>query len=376
MRTINHEGLLAEVCAAIEKSPWAAVDCEADSLHHYVEKLCLLQVSIPGEDYVIDPLVPLDLSSLAHQLSKKSLILHGADFDIRILNRFYGFKPTEVFDTMIAAQLLGYEKQGLADLALKHCGIALSKKAQRADWSERPLDDELIDYAAKDTHYLKRISDNMKAELVGLGRLEWLKQCCERLIIATTRSDEKKAEREHPWQIKGSKELSARSLAILKTLWHWREEEARRRDRPSFKVLHAEVMVHIAKWAAENHGKDVTLLPGAPRNVKGEHRDSLNRLVKEGWSAPPLRYMEVKKVFKGKRPDENSKKRLATLKEVRQQIAAELKIQPGVLVTNAGLEAVALEAPKSLEAIKGMGFFMPWQVDVLGVPFLKIVTGP
>lgn len=375
MRYVTSFDVLAQVVQSVQASPWAAVDCEADSLHHYVEKLCLLQVSIPGADFVIDPLVPLDLAPLAHLLSKKPLILHGADFDIRILNRSYGFKPKEVFDTMIAAQLLGYEKQGLADLALKHCGIALSKKAQRADWSERPLDDELINYAAKDTHYLKRISENMKAELAGLGRLEWLTQCCERLIVATTRTDEKKAEREHPWQIKGSKELPGRALAILKVLWHWREEEARRRDRPSFKILHAEVMVHIAKWAAENHGKDVAVLPGAPRNVRGEHRDSLNRLVKEGWNALPLHYMEVKKVFKGKRPDENSKKRLAALKETRQQMAAELKIQPGILVTNAGLEALALEAPRSLEAIKGMGLLMPWQVELLGPPFLKIATG-
>ena len=159
-----------------------AVDTEADSLHHYIEKLCLVQVSVPEEDMVIDPLVSLDLKPLVELLNRKSLILHGADFDIRILKRFYAFEPREIFDTMIAAQLLGYEKQGLADLAEKHCGVVLSKSAQKADWSVRPLNEKLLLYAANDTHYLLPLRAKLQEELEALGRDGWHRQSCAKLL--------------------------------------------------------------------------------------------------------------------------------------------------------------------------------------------------
>jgi ribonuclease D len=173
LKYITDPESLEFACKKISASPWTAVDTEADSLHHYIEKLCLVQVSIVDEDYVIDPLTALELGPLVRILEKKELLLHGSDFDLRILKRFYQFSPPTVFDTMVAAQLLGYEKQGFADLADRHCEVKLSKKAQRADWAERPLSEELLTYAANDTHYLKLIADKMKQELKDAGRLEW-----------------------------------------------------------------------------------------------------------------------------------------------------------------------------------------------------------
>ncbi len=216
----NPEAL--EVCSLkIQSAPWAAVDTEADSLHHYHEKLCLLQVSIPSEDYVIDPLKNLELGSLVRILEKKALLLHGADFDVRILRRFFNFSPINVFDTMIAAQLLGYEKQGFADLAEKHCQVKLSKKAQRADWSERPLSEELLTYAANDTHYLKPIADKIREELVQTGRLDWHRQFCERMVQSAISEKEAKSPVGLEWQLKGSKDLTPAALTILRELWNW-----------------------------------------------------------------------------------------------------------------------------------------------------------
>lgn len=371
MKYIDTAEQLARVCQAVAASPWTAVDTEADSLHHYQEKLCLLQVSIPDEDFVIDPLVSVDLEPLVRILSEKPLILHGADFDIRILKRFYGLVPREVFDTMIAAQLLGYEKQGLADLARIHCNVALSKSSQKADWSKRPLDEKLLAYAANDTHYLRHISLQMREELISKGRLEWQVQNCAKLIKALSRDDERKSERENAWQIKGSKLLSGRALSILKQIWSWREEEAKRRDRPSFKILHSETLIEIADWAQKHADADVAHLPNAPRNVKGDLRETLNRLIQEAQSLPEARFIQEKRSFEGKRMDAGGKNRFLLLREEREKITTELKIQPSLLATNATLEILAGEHPKNLKALSDLDCLLPWQLEIAGERFIQ-----
>ncbi len=141
---------------------------------------------------MIDPLVPLDLSALAVILENKFLLYHGADFDVRILKKTTPFRPKKMFDTMLAAQLLGYDGCGLADLANKICGVRLSKAAQKADWSRRPLTKDLLEYAVGDTKYLERIYLQMKKELQKLGRLEWHRQACERLLRNLNAAEESK----------------------------------------------------------------------------------------------------------------------------------------------------------------------------------------
>ncbi len=372
MRYINQPAFLAEALARIQVSPWVAVDTEADSLHHYFEKLCLMQISTADEDFVIDPLVPLDLGPLASLLSGKRLILHGADFDLRILKKTYGFAPSDIFDTMIAAQFLGYEKQGLSDLALKHCGVVLPKSAQKADWSERPLDEDLLAYAANDTHYLKTIADKMSEELTALGRLEWHRQTCQKLIRTIQLSKEDKNDPELAWQIKGSKELSGPALTILKELWRWREAEAKRRDRPSFKVMNSDILINIAKWSGENPGLDVALMSKAPRHVKHEHRETLNRILDEAKAMPQQQYARKAVLNKSKPLTEASKKRFDLMKTEREKVAAELKIQPSLLATNAVLETLSLETPKNYEALEALSYLMPWQIEVMGETFLKV----
>ncbi|MGH7198356.1 MAG: ribonuclease D [Candidatus Omnitrophota bacterium] len=375
MKYIDRDDLLAEACRAIRESPWAAVDTEADSLHHYYEKLCLVQVSVPGEDFLIDPLSSLDLSPLIGALNPKPILMHGADFDIRMLRRSGGFLPREVFDTMIAAQLLGHEGQGLADLVQKYCGETLSKVSQKADWSRRPLDDKLMTYAWKDTHYLSTVSDNLRKELSALGRTEWHRQCCARLVESLTSGGEERKPSEHPWQIKGSKQLSGRALAVLKELWMWREEEAKRRDRPTFKVLHSETLVDIARWAEKAPGADVAALPNAPRNVRGEHREALNRALSRSRALPPLAFVAEKKPAhkRRRRLDANDEKILESLKKERQEIAAELKIQPSLLATNAVLEIFAAERPQTPEGIRALDCLMPWQAEILSKALLKVL---
>ena len=373
MKYIDTPELLKEAVSLISASSWAALDTEADSLHHYLEKLCLVQVTAAAGDFVIDPLVSLDLSPLAQVLAGKFLILHGADFDIRMLKRASLFEPVKIFDTMIAAQLLGYPKQGLADLAEKHCGVSLSKSSQKADWSKRPLDEKLLTYAANDTHYLRDIQSVMEKELRELGRLEWHSQACAKLLESLQEARLPK-DPAREWQVKGSKDLKGLALTVFKALWYWREEEAKRRDRPSFKILNAEYLSEIARWTEKNPGNDIAQWKEAPRNVKGEYREALNRLVANAKSLPQAQwvYPETKKPRKKWGEHENQK--ISALKSEREKIALELKVHPSLLATNAELETIVAAFPRDRASLEAAGCLLPWQIETIGEKFLKVLN--
>ena len=381
MRFIDKPEDFAEVSAKILSADWAAVDTEADSLHHYVEKLCLIQISVPGEDYVIDPLAPLKLADFFRALSSRELIFHAADSDIRLIKKAARFSPKRIFDTMLAAQVLGYEKIGLQNLAERHCGVQLSKTEQKADWSERPLDEKLVRYAANDTHYLRTISEAMKEELAKLGRLEWHRQQCEKLLETLESLKPSENDPAVAWQIKGAKALSGKALTILKELWFWRDGLARKKDRPAFKVLNSEYLLEIAKWAAEHPHTDIGQWKNAPRNVQREHRDALNALLERADRLPQAVLESAPSATKRggfggkKRWTDRESRILGELKAVRDKHAAELKIHPSLIATNAVLETLASEKPRHASAFKSVGL-LPWQIDIAGEDLLKKLSIP
>ncbi len=364
----------AEASKKILASSWAAVDTEADSLHHYSEKLSLLQVSISDEDYVIDPLTPLPLSEFLLKLSEKDLIFHAADSDVRLLKKACPFSPKKVFDTMIAAQILGYPKIGLADLAERHCGLKLSKAEQKADWSGRPLEAKLIAYAANDTHYLKTISDAMREELRGLGRLDWHSQQCAKLLETLEALKPEETDRSAAWQIKGAKNLKGKALTFLKEFWGWREMMAEQRDKPPFKILNSEYLVQMAEWAAQNPGMDIGDWKTAPRNVKGEHRSALNAVISKAQTLPQAVLELPKRKFPKVKWTDKENQILNEFKTTREKFAAELKLNASLIATNATLENLAIQKPKDLEQMKRSGILLPWQMDVAGQEFLKVLN--
>lgn len=374
LRFIQTQAGLKDACRVIAASSWAAIDAEADSLHHYVEKLCLLQVSVKGGDYVIDPLVPLDLRELAKVLEGKFLLFHGADFDIRMLKKTAPFMPKQMFDTMLAAQLLGYEKFGLADLAYKICGVKLSKSAQKADWSRRPLTPDLLEYAAGDTKYLERIYTQMKKELQKLGRFEWHRQACDRVLanLNSAPVDDSKDDALR-WQLRGSKELSGRGLTALRELWQWRESEAQRLDRPSFKVLNTDYLLMMARWAEQNPGLDITEWKEAPRHLHRQYRDKINAVLRDAEGMPETAYAAAEKSKGGRRLRNSEEARFARLKDERLRLSQKLKIQPSVLGTNALLEEIVRRMPKDLEALKTVDGILPWQAEALAPSFIKVL---
>src|SRR3977135_2116138 len=177
---IQTDSQLAELLPKLEAIARIAVDTEADSLHCYFEKLCLIQVSVPGHDYLVDPLASLDLAPFAAALTPKEIVLQGADFDLRLLRRSMGFEATRIFDTVIAARLLGIRSFSLAALVEKFFGVTLVKGSQKANWAKRPLPRHMAEYALNDTRYLLPLAEKLEAGLRERGRLEGFRQSCER----------------------------------------------------------------------------------------------------------------------------------------------------------------------------------------------------
>lgn len=373
MKYVDTVALLDEASAKISKSTWAAVDTEADSLHHYSEKLSLVQVSIAEDDYVIDPLAGLDLAPFLRMIAEKTLIFQAADSDIRLFKKVYPFKPREIFDTMIAAQILGYPKMGLVNLAERHCGLRLSKAEQKADWSKRPLEEKLLVYAANDTHYLKPIRDAMEMELKDSGRLEWHRQHCAKLLQGLEVLRPQDSDASLDWQIKGSKDLKGKALTVLHQLWHWREAVAKERDKPPFKILNSEYLIQIAKWTQAHPDQDIGQWKEAPRNVRGEYREMIDQLIQNSQNFPPAEYRLAERAKFRKKWTDLESKHLTSLKAAREKIALDLKIHASLIATNAVLEALAVAKPKDLDEMRKLDLMLPWQVEVAGGQFLSVL---
>ena len=198
---VNNAECLAQLTESLAGTSRVGLDTEADSLHHYFEKVCLIQLSFSGKNYIIDPLAGFSLDAFLGALALKELVLQGADYDLRMLKRSYEFRPrAPVFDTMLAAQVLGYEKIGLAALVERSCGVLLSKEGQKADWSRRPLSEKLLHYASHDTKYLEAVADVMSADLRRLGRMDWHRECCERVVTSAVQSV--KGDDSEAWRVK------------------------------------------------------------------------------------------------------------------------------------------------------------------------------
>src|SRR5947208_3819861 len=250
----------------VAAQPVVALDTEADSLHSYFDKVCLIQMSIPGEDVIIDPLKKLDLARFGALLADRDIlkVLHGADYDLRILHRDFGFTIANIVDTSVAAQLLGYEAIGLAALLERHFGVKLDKSHQRADWAMRPLPRNMLEYAATDTRHLIPLAEKLRAELEALGRWEWAVEEFGRLENVRF----EKEEVEEPFRrLKGLGGLDRRTLAVVQRLYDHRDALARKADRPPFKIYSNEIILETArvKPAAPAELEKVKALPPAPR---------------------------------------------------------------------------------------------------------------
>ncbi len=368
---IDRQGALDALAARMEDAPRVVLDVEADSLYHYYEKVCLLQVSLDGDCYIVDPLVGLDLTRLLAALAARPLVLHGTDYDLRLLRSTFGCRPAgPVFDTMVAAQLLGYEQVGLAALVERFFGVALTKSGKKSDWSRRPLSEAQLQYASDDTRYLGPLADRLRAELERLGRLGWHRESCEAAIEATAEDARRDPDRE--WRIKGTSRLSRRQLAFVHELWAWREGEAQRTDRPPFRVLGNRQLLELAVWAAAHPTVPLERGPRLPRSCRGRRLAALRGAVERAQRLPESQWPERPR--RQQRPKPLSRavgRRIGALRAACLRTAKELGIEPGVLAPRAAVERIAIEDARSVEDIMAAGPLLRWQAEHVARAFAE-----
>jgi len=331
-RVLDTDHKLAAFLPRLKAADWIALDTEADSLHAYPEKLCLIQASIVGADELLDPLSGMRLAPALEALQKHQLIMHGADYDLRLLRKRFDFIPTAIFDTMLASRLLGAREFGLIHLVFKYLGVKLEKGPQKANWARRPLTERMANYARNDTRYLKPLAEILRTELEAKGRLAWHEEICARLIADC--AEIRPADPDVVWRVKGSHHLTPMALGVLREIWHWREKEAIRANKPPYFVLAPEAMVQISMAGAEAQSvKDVL-----PRHLSPHRREGILKAIAAGLAMdkPPgvLRRASY-------RQSETEKRRMRDLEKRRDRRGAELGLDPTIIASRAMLVLLA-----------------------------------
>jgi ribonuclease D len=293
------------------------------------------------------------------------IVFHDADYDLRLLQQDYGWQIRNVFDTRVAAQLMGIRAFGLAALLERFFGLKLDKKHQRADWSMRPLTRDMLDYAALDTMYLPDLRDRLKEALEGASRWSWAREEFTRL--EATRWD---AEDDGTafMRMKGARDLNRRELAILRELVIWRNEVAAEQDRATFRVIGNEPLFEIVK----TQPRDKTALgaiKGMPRGVLESRAPAILAAVEQGLAVGEADLPRFPRAARWDR-DPDFDMRVNALKTVRDAVAEKLDLDTGVLCARERLEAVARAKPTTIEDFDRIPELRRWQVEVLAPGFL------
>jgi len=354
--------------ASIAGTPVIALDTEGASFHRFVDRIYLLQLSTRDHTAIIDPLKlasPVGLGKLLEDPAVE-IVFHDADYDLRLLQQDYGWNVRNIFDTRVAAQLLGIKAFGLAALLERYFGVKLDKKYQRADWSMRPLTPGMLDYAAQDTIHLLELRDRLQEDLWRMGRWDWARE--EFGLLEGTRwaeSDEGNAF----LRVKGARDLTRRELAVLRELVPWRDGVARQLDRATFRVVGNEQLLEIARQRPTTRDA-LAQIKGMPRGMIESRGQEVLDAVARGVAVPEAELPRFPKAPRWDRdPDFDS--RVNALKTVRDAAAARLDLDPGVLAARDRLEAVARRNPSTREELSEISELRRWQVATLGEDFLK-----
>jgi ribonuclease D len=344
-----------------------ALDTEGASFHRFIDRIYLLQLSTRDKHAVIDPLPigpPTGLGKLLEDPAVE-VVFHDADYDLRLLKQDYGWKINHIFDTRIAAQLLGYTAFGLAALLERFFDVKLDKKHQRADWSMRPLTADMLEYAAYDTRYLLELKDKMSAELERMGRLDWARE--EFTLLEGTRWAD-----EEPGmgflKLKGARDLSRRELAVLRELAPWRDSVAKSMDRATFRVLGNEQLFDIARTQPATRDA-LAKIKGMPRGILEQRGGELLEAVQRALAVPESELPKFPRTPRWDR-DADFDVRVSALKTARDQAAKRLSLDPGVLCSRDRMEAVARRNPATVMEVMEVEELRRWQAEELAVAFV------
>jgi ribonuclease D len=354
---IASDGELAALIEQISAADRVAVDTEADSLHSYREKLCLLQMSVPaadnaaGYDFIVDPLAGVDLEPLRRALEPIEIVLHGADYDLRMLRRGLNFIAHRIFDTMIAARLLGIREFSLAALVKRYFGLDLPKGSQKANWAKRPLPARMAEYAINDVHYLLRLAKKLEAELEHYRRRDWLRQSCERAIEQAALA--RVRQQDELWRVRGSGSIRGPAAAVLRALWQWREREAEVADRPPFHILQNENLLNAAASFASGTVPDY-------KHFSRRRREAFREAARIALAAPESEWPVLHKRF-GTRPTTETLRLTEELRRRRDKSAEKLGLEPSFIAPRNTLESIAIDQTRATTLL------VPWQWAALGL---------
>jgi ribonuclease D len=357
---------LGEAVAAFRREPLIAADTEAASFHRYRDRIFLIQLSSPSRTAIIDPLAIADLTPVGELLADAAVekVFHDADYDLRILDRDYGFRARRLFDTRIAAQLAGEPAVGLAALLEKYVGVKLAKEHQKADWSRRPLPPAMLAYAAADTQHLPALRETLRAHLTELGRLPWAEEECRRLEELRWTGAPDGAD--GFLRVKGAKALEPRHLAALRELYRWRENFAADKDQATFRIIGNDALLAVAR-ALPRTPDELGRVAQLPRSLAARHGAALLDGVRRALA---LSEADLPRIERAVRPprDPSLDARVERLKTARNRVAKELGLDPGVLCGRSTLEAVAraLPLPNDRAGLAQIGELRRWQIEALG----------
>jgi ribonuclease D len=368
-RWIRTTGELAELVGSLAGRRAIALDTESDSLHHHREKVCLVQIGVEEGGWLVDPLAARDLSPLGPLLADPGVVkvLHGADYDVTTLKRDFGFTFASVFDTMLAARVLGRPEIGLQALLRTEFGIALAKDSQKDDWSRRPLTPTQEEYALADVAHLIPLHDRLVAGLEELGRLEWAREECAAVAALEPARRGRDAD---AWQkVKGARRLSRRQQAVLQAVFAWRDAIADRTDVPAFKIVSSETLMDLA----ERHPATLEEL----RAVKGlsprVHREAASLLdaIVQAWALPEDAWPRLPIA---PRPvvSEATRRRIDALRTWRTAEAKRLALDVSVVLPQRLLERVAEAAPRTPSDLEGVEGLRRWRRDTFGEALVRV----
>jgi ribonuclease D len=372
MRYIVTDEAVRDMEEQIAGVPLIAVDTEAAGYHRYHDRICLLQLSTREDTFVIDTLATQALAPLADMFADPDteVVLHDADFDLRLLARDFGITVRGLFDTKIAAQFLGEPAIGLGSLVGKHLDVQLEKKHQRADWAQRPLPRDMLEYAAEDTRYLPALRDALRSGLEALNRLDWAEE--EFRLMEQVRWEP--ASNGDAWlRIKNTRDLKPRQLAVLRELYAWRETTAQARDVAPFRIVNNEVLVAIARGLPRTQSQ-LEATPGVPVSVAQRRGADLLAAVRAAFELPEAELPQRPRGPARRPLDPDFDRLVEQLKTARDRVADELGLDRGFLMPRYQLERIARERPASRIALQELGDVRRWQVTALGDALLGALS--
>jgi ribonuclease D len=364
---IQDEAAFQRLLNRLEKQAAIAVDTESNSLHAYREQVCLIQISIPGTDYLVDPLALDHLGALGPVFANRDIVkvLHGAEYDVLCLGRDFKFQLVNLFDTRVASRTLGWKKSGLGDLLHQVFNVNVDKRFQRANWGKRPLSDEMLDYARLDTHYLLALRTHLIQELDQYKLKDQVLELCEWMALVPP--SENGFDPEAFWRISHARELSHRQAAILRELNLMRDQLAHDQNRPAFKILSDSILLIIAKQAPRSEQQLQSQVGLTARQVDRFAR-SILAAVGRGLNAP------LPRKPRGNHRNDAVVGRYEALREWRKGIARQRRVESDIILPRDLMETLARKAPQDKNSLKSLMQPLDWRFRTYGKQILSILN--